>query len=122
LLLDFDEKEKTKILDKIDKTALFSAGGDKIATLPRSLDPQLAYLLGCLHGDGSLHKEYGVVTVTSGEKEYLVKVVGPLFKQLFNTKYKIQKLTHANAYRLTVCGRVIHSFLKNFCPIGKEKG
>lgn len=111
----------TNVINKNYQSILFSTGKNKFVILPRIFNPRLAYLIGCLHGDGSLSKYYGNVMCYSAEKRYLIEIVGPLFKELFNTNFTVKRHKHESVYILTVCSRPVHSFLANFCPVGKKK-
>ena len=103
------------------KTEEFSVG-QKRCRLPKYMSNKLAYLIGCLHGDGSLNKNHKFITVTEESKEYLLEIVDRLFLDLFNVKGSILELNSGNYYRLEIGSKVVHSFLSMFCPVGKKKG
>jgi len=99
---------------------LFFSAGQKKVVLPRKMSRKLAYLIGCLHGDGSFNKNGKVITVTEECREFLSGVVNQLFLELFNIKGGIIDLE--TYYRLEIGSKVVHSFLSNYCPVGKKKG
>ena len=111
-----------EILEKIYKKDVEYSVNRKKCILPKIFDTQLAYFIGALHGDGSLHKNGRYTTITTESPEYLKKVISPIVSKLFNLKGKVFQAGNGDCYRLEIGSKVLHSFLSMFCPIGKKKG
>lgn len=117
-----------KMMKKFDGSILdntFSKMGEvsigrKKCILPKKIDNDLAYFLGALHGDGSLHKNKKFVTITNESKGYLRKIIIPLAGKIFKTTCHFTDL--GGCFRGEIGSKPIHSFLSIFCPIGKKKG
>jgi DNA-binding transcriptional regulator WhiA len=100
----------------------FVSTGRKKCILPKVVENNLAYLIGVLHGDGSLNKNSKYITVTTNEKEFLSNVVNKIFHELFRVNGNIIEFNDGRYYRLEIGSISVHSFLSMFCPVGKKKG
>lgn len=115
-----DAKTTEYIRQVIWKRARFSAGGHTIVNLPRYANPQLAYFIGYLHGDGTLNKNLKDFSVSDSNRMFLTKIAS-LAKYIFDVESNLFRIKGKNAYRLDFCQVNIHSFLATFCPVGKKK-
>ncbi|MBU1135093.1 MAG: hypothetical protein KKG13_01075 [Nanoarchaeota archaeon] len=112
-----------KIVENIFRECNTFSVGEKKCKLPKDMTNELSYLIGALHGDGSLHKNKKYIAVTGESERYLEDVLNPLFKNIFEVKCGLSKFKGKKYYyRITVGSKVIQSFLSIFCPIGKKKG
>jgi intein/homing endonuclease len=91
-------KEVDELMSKVD---YISSTTRDIIKIPKKFSPDLLYLSGLILGDGCLsinhiRKENNLhyrVTITSGDENFLIKKVKPLFSDLFEAECWITKNT-----------------------------
>ena len=120
-----------KLLSKYDKNLIdkifrvnnlyYTVGRNK-CNLPKGITRGLAYFIGVIHGDGSLHRNKKYITISNEISPYFENVLKPLILKLFEVKPEIIILKENSTMGLIIGSKVIHSFLSRFCPIGKKKG
>lgn len=112
------------ILEKAYKKFNYVSVGGPRCVLPRVMNTDLAYLIGALHGDGSMHRNRKYVTISGNSLEYFTKVINPLFKDIFKIKggVLVIRKNKTEYYSLEIGSRAIHSFLSLFSPVGEKKG
>lgn len=115
-------KYDSQLLSKVFVKCKYFSSGQRKCKLPKKFNNDLAYLIGVLHGDGSLNKNKKFVTITCSYGPYLKDVVKPIIDDTFEIKSNLRKIDSQKYYRLEIGNKVIHSFLSLFCPIGKKKG
>jgi len=107
--------------DNVFNTFTFLSTGSKMCKLPREINLDLAYLIGVIHGDGSVSKDLQYVTITTEGKDYLEEI-NKLFESIFDLTGQINVLNkRGTCYRLTIGSKTVHSFLSHFCPVGRKK-
>lgn len=115
-------KYDTNLVNKVYQTSSIEYSvGRKRCKLPIVLTSELAYLIGALHGDGSLNKNKKYVTITTEISPYLKSVIKPIIKELFGIDSQTRIMKPGSYMRLTMGSKVIHSFLSLYCPVGKKK-
>ena len=121
--LIFLANKQSNILDEAYLEMKWVSVGEKKCILPKVINEDLAYLLGALHGDGSLNKNKKYIHLTCDSYEYIKTTIAPLFKRLFNVSSTIRTIKSKNDYyRIEIGSKVVHSFISMFAPIGKKKG
>jgi len=89
--------------------------------LPRTMTPDLAYLVGVIVGDGWIIPNGNLVGIVSGDEKHLRNTLAPLFRKLFDFNVCIRRDPRKNhTYFLETHSRVIVSFLTSV--FGLEKG
>ena len=111
-----------KIIDYAYERFTFVSFKRKKHLLPKIIDEKLSYLIGVLHGDGSLDKTGKYVTVTCESREYLDTVLKKMIFDLFDYVGNIFDMDKGKYYRLVIGSRAINSFFSIFCPVGNKKG
>ncbi|NCN39393.1 MAG: hypothetical protein GW914_03360, partial [Candidatus Aenigmarchaeota archaeon] len=83
---------------------------------------KLSYLIGVIHGDGSIDKSRRYVTITCESREYLEKILKPIIKDVFDYTPKTYDMDRGKYYRLIIGNKVINHFFSLFSPVGNKKG
>lgn len=116
--------------DLFNHVSYLGCTNSKKYMLPKSISPELSYLLGSLIGDGHLANpgdlihngsEYNAeIRITDGDRKQLL-FLRRIFKNLFD--YKPPLFREGTFYRLVGRSKVIHSFLYRVCgiPVGEKK-
>lgn len=111
------------LFNKVFSKAKYFSAGQKKVKLPKILTQDLAYLIGAFHGDGHISKNFRNMDLS---EEYLSYhyVIRNLCKKIFNDEVHITKtrIRGTIIYKSLISSKVITSFFKLFCPIGKKKG
>lgn len=116
-------KYNSSLVNRIYKiSSIEYSVGRKRCKLPKVMSSELAYLIGALHGDGSLNKNKKYITITTELSPYLRSIIKPVIKELFGIDSQIRIMKPDSYMRLTTGSKVVHSFLSLFCPVGKKKG
>lgn len=116
--------------DLFDKITYFGNTNSKKYFLPKTITPQLAYLLGYLMGDGHLSNSSDLIRngslynaeirITTGNNDHLI-FLREIFFNLFHHRPPL--FSEGNFYRLVCRSKVIHLFLSRVCgiPVGNKK-
>ena len=112
----------------------FSTKRGKKVKLPKSLTPNLAYLIGFISGDGSIldpikEKENTGdfefrISLTDENKYVLKYYINPYFKSLFGIEGRYYKYKNKNAYGYYISAKILFLFIHKICelPKGKKAG
>ena len=110
------EEKYQYILSLIEEKSIIKGDtNSKPVNLPKSLNPQLAYLLGALR-DGSLPAVYNnqyEVQFSQKNKEWLEKTIVPLIEKAFKIKAKVESYGNQTR-RVKIYSKPIYFFIKKF--------
>ena len=109
------------IIDKIYKNVKYFSVNRKKVILPKKFTPDLAYLIGVMHGDGHISKNLRNMDISEEDLNFHI-MIKKLFKPIFYDNISITKCKQEKQYRSLISSKVISSFFRLFCPIGKKKG
>jgi len=118
------KKYEKDLFDLIFKMNVFySAGKNKKVLLPKIITKDLAYLVGAFHGDGHISKNLRNMDLTEENRDYH-NIIKRLFKQVFNLETSIvpTKSKTKMIYISWISSKVVCSFFRMYCPVGKKKG
>lgn len=108
-----------KLINKIFQEDIYFTGKDTKDLLPKSINPQLAYYIGYLHGDGHINSNGKCVSFFD---KYIgqLEVINRLTKSLFNVKGRVY-IKKSKALVLDIHRISIHSFLSDVLGLKKGK-
>src|SRR3989344_1810661 len=83
-------------------------------TLPKAIDPKLAYFAGWICGDGSFggYKNHYLVKISEKSVPQLERVLIPLFQELFGATPKLHRM-YGGGYAINLNSKPVFRFLKN---------
>ena len=122
-LKDFEKNIDTNIFNKIyEKEELIFTAKKKHIRLPKEVDPDLAYFIGYLQGDGCLSSDGKYVLFTDEYKEQLEKI-NDISEGLFGVRgiflQKESRISHMPVDNLQIGSVVLNSFMNMVFKINK---
>jgi len=122
--LELIYKIDTKIIDKIYRSEIYFTARNKQDVLPKSINPQLAYLIGYLHGDGHIDSNGKRVSFFDKYIKQL-ETISKIIKLVFNVDGYIyvrkNNLFNSETPTLDIRRVTINSFLSDVIGIKRGK-
>jgi DNA-binding transcriptional regulator WhiA len=111
------------LIDKIYNREIYFTARNKKDLLPKSINPNLAYLIGYLHGDGHIDsngKRISFFDKYIGQLEFINQLVGDLFNVKGSIYLRKNNFFNSTAPTLDIRRVTINSFLSDV--IGLKRG